>query len=584
MSSLVPWYVCAACLTPAWLCAPPAHAAVTFSDVTATARLQYQQQATNEPPNCLLPPTPVPGIECMPERITGGAAAGDFDRDGAIDLYVTRLDDTDILFRNLGDGTFEDVTSTAGLDAVVPSNGVLWVDIDGDQDLDLLVTTIAHSRFYLYVNDGSGVFSEEAVARGVDCTTPHVHGGTSVAAGDYNGDRLVDLYVTEWMPGFFTMPAQPRAWLLRNRPEQPGTFDEVAAAAGVTLDGVHPDGVFGFAPAFVDLDGDRLLDLAVVSDLASSRLFWNNGDGNFTDGTEDAGVGTDENGMGSAFGDYDGDGDLDWFVTSISCPDFPTPPYPAECSGNRLYRNEGGRVFSDQTDTAGVREGFWGWGATFLDADNDGDLDLMMTNGAVFPEVATEDAYHDDPMRYWENLGDGTFTETSATVGLLDDRSGKGALTFDYDRDGDQDLFLVNNGDTPVLYRNDGGNLNDWLRVDVKLNSWSDGVALGATVTLVDTALQFREIGVGSHFLGQSEALAHFGLGPGPGSPIATVRVVWPDGKSRIYSHVPRNTTLVARPPSRKGRCGMDGVAAALAAGWLIGSRRPKKARHVVSA
>jgi hypothetical protein len=121
------------------------------------------------------------------------------------------------------------------------------------------------------------------------------------------------------------------------------------------------------------------LDLAIASDFFTSQLFWNNGDGTFTDGTIPAGVGTDFNGMGSTFGDYDGDGDLDWFITNITAD--PDAPPTAFGGWNRLYRNEGGRQFTDTTQEAGVRDARWGWGTTFFDYDNDGDLDLIATNG-----------------------------------------------------------------------------------------------------------------------------------------------------------------------------------------------------------
>ena len=232
--------------------------------------------------------------------MSGGAAAGDIDGDGSVDLFVTRLDAPDILFRNRGDGTFEDISDGMGLDKFnFQSNGVLLVDIDNDGDRDIYVTVLGaaldpiNNRNCLYVNQGEDPFTEEAILRGVDIHSDQNHFTYSVSAGDFDRDGWIDLHVNEWVP---SLPSHSR--LLRNRGlEAPGFFEDVTTAAGVDLTDVH-----AFASTFTDLDQDGWPDLAVVADFGSSRLFWNNGDGTFTDGTEAAGVGTDENGMGSAFG------------------------------------------------------------------------------------------------------------------------------------------------------------------------------------------------------------------------------------------------------------------------------------------
>jgi hypothetical protein len=537
-----------------------ASARPTFTDVTAAAGVAYLQHSPAGPPDCLL----FGGLLCEPERMSGGAAAGDADGDGDLDLFVTRLDAPDLLFCNrlveTGSATFEDCSAAAGLDVFdLQSNGAAWGDIDRDGDLDLYVTTIGagddpvNSRFYLFVNDGSGHFSEEAIGRGAALASPVDRAGYSATFGDYDGDGWLDLHVNEWVP-------TSRGTLLRNRAHHaPGAFEDVTEAAGLVPDpeacvsGTGPCRIDAFASTLVDLDDDGCSDLAVAADFETSRLYWSNCDGTFTDGTQAAGVGTDENGMGSTFGDFDGDGDLDWFVTSIHDPDETCETFNCNWgyTGNRLYRNEGGRSFVDATDAAGVREGFWGWGAVFFDADNDGDLDLVMTNGVDFPNAAVDQAFNADPMRFWENDGTGAFTEVSASVGITDTGSGKGLLVFDYDDDGDLDLFVVNNADSPVLYRNDGGNAGDWLRVELQ-GSRSNRHGIGARITLwpaPGAAKQVREVGVSSHFLGQSESVAHFGLGTGR-RPVALVSVVWPSGQTQLLWNVPRNTTLRAMEPA----------------------------------
>ena len=574
-------------------------AGVRFEDVTAASGLVYLQHAAREAPDCGLDvhqgEQVLEGLFCEADRLSGGAAAGDFDGDGDLDLYATRLDAPDLLFCNrlveTGAAVFEDCTAAAGLAGFdLRTNGAAWVDLENDGDLDLFVTGLGETRHFLFVNDGCGRFDEQAEARGAALANPHDHAGTSVAVGDYDQDGYPDLHVTEWRPSFAAAEGAPsNARLLRNRgAAAPGSFQDVTDAAGVSLVGIHPGGVWGFASAFADLDADGLQDLAVVSDFGSSRLFWNRGDGTFEDGTAAANVATDENGMGSTFGDYDGDGDPDWFVTSIWDP--AETCEIEDCgwgyTGNRLYRNLGGRTFEDATGSAetGVRNGHWGWGAAFFDADNDADLDLVMTNGIRLAEHELDAPFENDPMRYWENDGAGGFVERSADVGLLDTASGKGLLTFDYDADGDLDLFLVNNAGAPRLYRNDGGNEGDWLRVELE-GTLSNREGLGAQIRvydLWDRPPQVREMGSATHFLAQSERVAHFGLPPGD-APVALVRITWPGRGHQFLLDVPRNAVLRVREPDGSFwiDCGVLGpeLLALLPAAALLGRgvrrRRP---------
>jgi len=545
--------------------APAARAGLTFTDVTDEAGLSMVQHTGNEPPDCLL----YNGIFCEPERMTGGAAVGDVDGDGIDDLFLTRLEADDVLLRNRGDGTFEDITAAAGLAGLaLDSNGAGFGDVDGDGDLDLVVTTLGDaSRFYLFINDGSGVFSEEAQARGValDDGLPHV--GYGVAFGDYDRDGWIDLVTSEWRAAVPTTGGVIHTRLFHNRgAAMPGYFDDVTVAAGVDLVALQGLATWVFAPAFVDLDQDGWPDLTLTSDFGTSHLFWNEG-GAFVDGTAAAGVGTDENGMGSTFGDVDGDGDLDWFVTSIFDPADTCSSVPCGWggTGNRLYRNEGNRVFSDATDEAGVRDGYWGWGTAFFDADNDGDLDLVMTNGVDFPESqlpapAIDDPWEADPMRFWRNDGNGVMTEESASVGLTDTGSGKGLVTFDYDRDGDLDVLVVNNQTGPRLYRNDGDDPGDWLRVRlVALDGNTE--ALGALVrvrTVPPFRWRTREMNTVSHFLGQGERVAHFGLGETPGL-VYQVAVRWPRHYNWTVTYLVRtNQEVVIHEPVIECSDGLD--------------------------
>jgi hypothetical protein len=526
---------------------PPPSAA---RDVTAEAGVDYLQLDLGAIPT-----------DEETTYMTGGAAAADYDGDGWVDLYVTRLDAPDLLFRNRGDGTFSDATAAAGLAQDLPSNGAAWGDIDNDGDPDLYVTTLGSSatRFHLFVNDGAGVFDEEALRRGAAVDQPGAHYGQSVTFGDFDRDGWLDIHTTEWRPSDLAPGAPSNARLLRNRgAEAPGYFEDVTDAAGVALEG--PDGVFALSSRFGDLDGDGWSDLLVVGDGGTSRLFWNNGDGTFSDGTTSAGVGTDENGTGSAVGDVNGDGLLDWFVTGIYAPDDVCADPAAGCgfgsSGNRLFLNAGGRRFLDGTDAVGVRDGGWGSAAALYDLDNDGDLDAAMSNGANVPYLAPpNDAvyarFDPDLLRVWRNDG-GVATEVSSDLGMSDSGAGRGLLTFDFDRDGDLDLFVVNNADGPVLYRNDIGTGHRFLRVRTRGRD-SNRSGIGAVVRLwrtPDAVPQIREIEAGSHYLGQSELAAHFGLGSGT-APVHRVEVSWPaTDRTQVFSGVAPDSEILAIGPA----------------------------------
>ena len=540
----------------------PLDPTVRFVDVTEAAGVTYLQYTLRPDGQCLL------GNFCHPERQSGGAAAADYDNDGYVDIYVSRLDGPDILFRNLGNGRFENASSSAGLDGFnLRSNGVAWFDADNDGDMDLYVTTIGDTRFYMFINDGNGRFTEEAISRGAAIETAYQHSGFSIAVGDYDRDGWVDLHVNEWGSSrLLPEGALSHARLLRNRgPAAPGHFEDRTVQAGVVLDevksqdetaiamasiGQESRGPFAFASAFVDLDSDGWPDLAIVSDNGHTRLFWNNGDGTFTDGTIRARIGSDRNGMGSTFGDYDADGDLDWFVSAIyreveACTGDNCDTRGA--TGNRLYRNEGGRLFGDATDATGVRDGGWGWGAVFLDYDNNGDLDLAMVGGMHHSDLVSQSEL--EYPRLWDNDGNGRMREIAGLVGLVHRSAAKSLLTLDYDRDGDLDLFVVNNGGTPRLYRNDGGNANAWLRVRL-IGERTNRSGIGATIVVTSVSggrSQLREMGVASHFLGQNELVSHFGLG----SEIRTVDQVtirWPrSGELTVLRDVPINVTIVVR-------------------------------------
>lgn len=501
----------------------PAADAQTFSNVTAAAGVNHSHWAT-----------PPAFYEFSEERIqTGGAAARDYDGDGWVDLYFTRMDAPDLLYRNQGDGTFAVVDpSVTGINRGIGSNGAAWGDIDNNGKPDLYVTTVDNNRNYLYVNNGDGTFTEQALARGVDVSgTPS---SFSPTFGDYDNDGYLDMFTTSWRN-----VAGTGTRLFHNQgAANPGSFDDVTVAAGVDMahytsyQGVT-NATFTFSPRFTDLDHDGLVDLAVTGDFDTSRLFWNNGDGTFTEGRDAAGVGVDNNGMGSAVGDYNGDGQLDWFVSSIYDENIPNNA-AWKGNGSQLYTNNGDRTF-----TATAMDTYWGWGSSFLDYDNDGHLDLAVTNGFDVPDELTtvDNNFNHNPTLLYHN-DNGNLTSVGALEGITDMDSGKGLVVLDYDNDGKPDLLVVNNEGTPVLYHNDSLTTNDWIGLDtVGVVSNADG--FGAWITLTENGVsQVFEVNAGSNYLGQNDKRAHFGLGSSDGT-VDMISIQWPSGITQTFYDVP---------------------------------------------
>ncbi len=510
--------VCAICLLM-----PVSAGAVVFTDVTAAAGINH--------------------VHTIPELIqglpgeaffAGGAAAGDFDGDGHVDLVFTRLNDNDIFYRNLGNGTFEARTASAGFIFPTYTNGVVSGDVDNDGDLDLYMTTVGYTRNYLYLNDGNGFFTDAGTSHPTALANGVQRSGQGASFGDYDNDGNLDLATGDW--GNSVANSQSR--LFHNLgAAQPGGFEDVTVASGINV--YRKDRTYRYVPRFVDLDRDGHMDLTFVADFETSQLFWNNGDGTFTDGTIPAGVGTDFNGMGSTFGDYDGDGDLDWFITNITND----PQFPGPFGGfNRLYRNEGNRTFSDVTLAAGVRDSRFSWGTTFFDYDNDGDVDLSATNGY------NGQGWIDDRTFLWQNTG-GVFTDVSDASGITDTQQGRGLIHLDYDEDGDLDLLVINNAAAPILYRNDGGNANHYLRIKPQ-GTISNRDGIGAWITVTPDLMNPNqklvwEIDGGSSFVSQSERIAHFGLGSST-NPVDLVTIEWTSGiVQHLYGVAVDQTLLV---------------------------------------
>ena len=416
------------------------------------------------------------------------------------------------------------------------------------------MATYGGDHHFLFVNDGSGRFVDEASERGAARFGDGLHFGTSVAVGDLDGDGFFDLYVAHQLPpheATFTRPAVAARLLMNRGLEAPGYFRD--ASDLVPADLLEAP---AFSPSLVDLDLDGATDLQVVANDGMSIILWNDGGDTLRDGTESADVATSSAEMGSTFGDIDGDGDLDWFISGTSCP-------MSSCgssleieyeTASRLFINRGDRTFEDQTEAAGLRWSYLGWGTAMFDPDNDGDLDIVLTNGWVTADRLQNepDFYARDPMRFWRNDGTFPLVESAVEAGFDDDRPGQGLLVFDFDGDGRLDVLVVNAGGAPALYRNETQGDRDWLRVRCDAESRPfEGLGAVVRVWADDGAPpQLRVIGASTHYLGQSERVAHFGLGERDGAPVRRVEVTWPRSRQvDVYEDVDPNTVLVVTAP-----------------------------------
>jgi hypothetical protein len=312
----------------------------------------------------------------------------------------------------------------------------------------------------------------------------------------------------------------------------------IAAAIIARRGGYHefqPDALdydYSFTPAFARMDADLYPDILSVADFSNTRVFMSNGEDagvvSFRDAT-DNGVIIDRNGMGAAVGDVDNDGDLDWFVTGIFGSN--------ETVGNRLYLNDGSGALVDATVGAGVEDGGWGWGACFADFNLDGRLDIFHTNG--WESNPIDDFENDRSRLFIADATGAGFDDEAAARGMTDTEQGRGVVCADFDEDGDIDIFMTNRGleNSGALWENDDVE-NDNRSLTVRLVGAApntEGVGARIRVTL-GGAVQMREVAVGNNFTSQNPAVQVFGLGGA--SSADAVEIEWPDGSVDSYADV----------------------------------------------
>ncbi len=535
-----------------------------------------------------------------------GVSVGDADGDGLDDLYVAQPAGLpNRLYRNRGDGTFEDATERAGLAVLDDTSQSLFADVDNDGDQDLILNLSAGP--VLFLNDGKGRFTRVPDAF-------HFQEGLqgspmSMAMADYDRDGFLDLYLCVYsfyygagegkagtpMP-YYDARNGPPSVLFRN--DGHGHFVDVTRESGL---GASNDR-YHFAAAWGDYDGDGWPDLLVANDFGRKNLYHNRGlrDGKvtFEDVSAQAGVEDYGAGMSAAFFDYDNDGRLDIYTGNMwshngqritaqaaFMPDAPAEVrelYRRHARGNSLFRNRGDGGFEDVTLRARAEMGRWAWSSDALDFDSDGWEDLYVANGMLTRESGPEDldgffwrqvvarsplarvtgTPYDEAWRainqalihqsiashqrnvLLRNDGQGGFDDVSGTVGLDLDQDGRSFAVLDYDGDGDPDLVVMAARSAPQLriFRNDFSDRGAALAVRL-VGTRSNRDAVGARVTVeTDRLRRTKVVNAGSGFLSQHSKELLFGLGQS--QRVARLTVEWPRGSTQVFSDVPLNHRL----------------------------------------
>ncbi len=522
--------------------------AIRFTDQTLAAKINFRHN------------NGASDHRYLPETMGAGCLFFDFDNDGLLDIFLvnsgkscanpskhrTNPDEMNVLYRNNGDGTFTDVSKQSGFEKNYGFGmGCISADYDNDGDADLYLTNYGSNQ--LYRNNGDGTFTDVTTQASVGDSRWSV----SASFGDFNLDGYLDLYVVNYLD-YQIETAHPcilegvhiycgpheypgaQDTLYQNNGD--GTFTDVTDSAGVLNDGK------GLGVLFTDYNNDGKPDIFVANDAVEDFLYHNNGDGTFKDVAVSAGIAYNSEGratasMGIANGDYDNDGLLDLFVTNFSL------------EVNSLFHNDGDGFYTMTTFETGLAEPSFsqlGFGAQFLDADNNGTLDLFVANGHVWDNVAeiTPSLSYKQTCQFFANMEEGKFTDISETVGkfFTNPVVARGTAIGDYDNDGDMDILISCCGDNPVLLRNDTQLNNNWLKIKLVGNTSNrDGIGSKVIVRSGDFT-QIKEITSGGSYASGSDNSIHFGLGNH--SEVETIEVKWQSGHIQRLKNISVNQVV----------------------------------------
>src|SRR5712664_2057071 len=513
---------------------------IQFTNATAAAGINFVHFRGND------------GIPINRELFGPGVCVSDFNGDGYPDIYFVNGRDLynrgiavrNALYRNNADGTFRDVTQTAGVPGTGYGLGCVWGDYDNDGFPDLYVTQ--YGRNVLYHNNGNGTFTDVTDKAGV----AGMQSGTVFHSGatffDYDRDGRLDLYVG----GYVALgPDSPRYCdFLEVRTNCPpsiykgtadilyhnngdGTFTDVTSVAGI----YQPEGK-NLSVGAADYDNDGWPDLFVANDGLNAYLYHNEHNGTFNEIGLLSGMALTARGntmaaMCISLGDYDNDGWLDLYISDF------------QKASDHVWHNDGKGAFDEVSDQAGITgptKNVLSFGGGFFDYDNDGWLDLFIANGHVYPEVeqASPGTRFKQINSLFHNEGNGKFVETTkaAGSGFHTPYVGRGVAFADFDNDGFMDLVVGNNGDPPLLLHNSGGNGNHFLNFKL-VGTRSNRDAMGARIRVLAGGLsQIREIAGGGSYLSQSDLRANFGLGKATRADVVEIR--WPSGQKQVFRHV----------------------------------------------
>lgn len=489
--------------------------------------------------------------------LTGGVAVGDYDGDGWPDLYVLGGDiGQSLLFRNLGNGSFSDVTTTVGLNNVSGRvAGTVFADYDADGDLDIFIGGALQQSPRLMRNDvdTTGIFVDVFDVAMPDFQSEFSPNAWGAAFGDFDNNGCLDILIPRSLlpPGpspTFKTPEGSTQHLWKN--ECDGTFTDASLSAQISqIFDVDTFPVGGrdqtFTGNFTDVNHDGYADILMTGDIGTDLVLVNQQDGTFVDRT-DRFVMNDKNAMGAGVGDVNNDGHIDWFTANIGAPN----------PGNRLFLGNGDETFTNVSQEAGIVEGHWGWGSCFMDMNLDRNLDIFQVNGFYFPRNdnpdATDGTYSNAPALMFVSNGDGTYTESASILGISDQNEGRGVSCFDYDRDGDIDIAISNHKGPFKLYRNDlPAEQRNFITVTLSgLGANTQGI--GARVYVrsespSEPGQLMHEIRAGNNFLSANLAEANFGLGDWQGP--FTIKVVWPIGVTSEMTAIAKNQFITINEP-----------------------------------